>query len=140
LLRQWYQAFTQEAYPHGADNDDAVDAALDTFGCWLWVDPNGVVVSLATRRPIVAGSARVGPVYTPSRWRGHGYGSSVTAAATRDVLDDGGVPVLFTDLSNPTSNDIYRRLGYFPVEDRLEIEFRTRPIADQASAPAHRKC
>jgi predicted GNAT family acetyltransferase len=45
-------------------------------------------------------------------------------AATRDVLDDGGIPVLFTDLSNHTSNDIYQRLGYYPVEDRLEIEFR----------------
>ncbi len=125
LLRQWYRAFAQEADPHGADSDDAADAALNTRGCWLWVDPNGVVVSLATRRPIVAGSARVGPVYTPRRWRGKGYGSSVTAAATRDVLDDGGIPVLFTDLSNHTSNDIYQRLGYYPVEDRLEIEFRT---------------
>ena len=53
-----------------------------------------------------------------------GLGSSATAAATRDVLDDGGIPVLFTDLSNHTSNDIYQRLGYYPVEDRLEIEFR----------------
>jgi predicted GNAT family acetyltransferase len=65
----------------------------------------------------------VGPVYTPSRWRGRGYGSAVTAAATRDVLDDGGLPVLFTDLANQTSNDIYQRLGYYPVEDRLEIGF-----------------
>jgi hypothetical protein len=124
LLRQWYRAFAQEVDPHGTDSDDAVDAALNTRGCWLWVDPNGVVVSLATRRPIIAGSARVGPVYTPWRWRGRGYGSSATAAATRDVLDDGGIPVLFTDLSNHTSNDIYQRLGYYSVEDRLEIEFR----------------
>jgi hypothetical protein len=49
--------------------------------------------------------------------------SSVTAAATRDILDDGGIPVLFADLSNDTSNDIYQRLGYYSVEDRLEIEF-----------------
>jgi predicted GNAT family acetyltransferase len=64
-----------------------------------------------------------GPVSTPSRWRGNGYGSAVTAAATRDVINDGGLPVLFADLANQTSNDIYQRLGYYPVEDRLEIEF-----------------
>jgi predicted GNAT family acetyltransferase len=28
-------------------------------------------------------------------------------------------------LSNHTSNDIYQRLGYYPVEDRLEIKFGT---------------
>jgi GNAT superfamily N-acetyltransferase len=125
LLRHWYRSFAREADAHWGGSDDAVDAALNTRGCWLWVDANGVVMSLATRRPIVAGSARVGPVYTPRRWRGRGYGSSVTAAATRDILDHGGIPVLFADLSNHTSNDIYQRLGYYPVEDRLEIKFGT---------------
>jgi predicted GNAT family acetyltransferase len=48
----------------------------------------------------------------------------VTAAASQDILNDGGVPVLFADLANPTSNDIYQRLGYYPVQDRLQIEFR----------------
>jgi len=125
LVRHWYRSFARDADAHWGGSDDAVDAALNTRGCWLWLDANGVVVSLATRRPIVAGSARVGPVYTPRRWRGRGYGSSVTAAATRDILDDGGIPVLFADLSNHTSNDIYQRLGYYPVEDRLEIKFGT---------------
>jgi hypothetical protein len=86
LLRHWYRAFHQEVDPRGGDIDDAVDAALNTHGCWLWVDASGVVVSMATRRPIIAGCARVGPVYTPSHCRGKGYGSAVTAAATRDVL------------------------------------------------------
>ena len=90
LLRDWYLAFDQEADLFGGDLDDAVDAALDSHGCWLWVNASGVVVSMATRRPIIAGCARVGPC----RWRGKGYGSAVTAAATRDVLDDGGLPVL----------------------------------------------
>jgi hypothetical protein len=48
--------------------------------------------------------------------------------------------VLFTDLTNRTTNGIYGRLGYRPVEDRLEIEFRSvETIADnpdgQSSAP-----
>ncbi len=29
--------------------------------------------------------------------------------------------VLFTDLANPTSNAIYQRLGYVPVEDRVWV-------------------
>jgi len=31
--------------------------------------------------------------------------------------------VLFTDVANRTSNDLYRRLGYVPVEDRLTVRF-----------------
>jgi predicted GNAT family acetyltransferase len=73
---------------------------------------------------VLGGSARVGPVYTPPEHRGRGYGSAVTAAATRSILAEGAVPVLFTDLANPTSNKIYRALGYRPVEERLIVALR----------------
>ncbi len=32
--------------------------------------------------------------------------------------------VLFTDLANPVSNELYQRLGYQPVADRLVLAFR----------------
>ena len=73
---------------------------------WLWQD-EGRFVSLADRRPVVGGSARIGPVYTPPGCRGRGYAAAVTAAATRDILAEGAVPVLFTDLANP---DLERRV------------------------------
>jgi len=123
LIRKWYEAFNREAGGVIVDVRRDVQAALRWNGCWLWMDPDDAVVSLATRRPVVAGSARIGPVYTPINERKHGYGSAVTAAATLDVLSDGGVPVLFADLANPTANDIYSRLGYLPVEDRLQVDF-----------------
>ncbi|MBV9170302.1 MAG: GNAT family N-acetyltransferase, partial [Chloroflexi bacterium] len=91
---------------------------------WLWVDADEVPVSLATRRRPISGSARIGPVYTPPSQRGRGYGSAVTAAATREVLDLGAIPVLFTDLANPVSNSIYQRLGYRPVDDYAMITLR----------------
>jgi len=31
--------------------------------------------------------------------------------------------LLYTDLANPTSNALYRRLGYRPVEDRILLAF-----------------
>ncbi len=122
LVHEWYLAFAEEAGTGTADILDAARRAIGD-GCRLWVGPDERVVSLAARRPVVAGSARVGPVYTPPGCRGRGYGSAATAAATRDVLDDGAIPVLFTDLDNPVSNAIYPRLGYRPVEDRLVVRF-----------------
>ena len=89
---------------------------------WLWRD-GGRFVSVAGRRPVVAGSARIGPVYTPPECRGRGYAAAVTAAATRDILGEAAVPVLFTDLANPTSNGVYQRLGYYAVADYAAVTF-----------------
>jgi GNAT superfamily N-acetyltransferase len=89
---------------------------------WLW-EVEGRFVSVAGRRPVAGGSARIGPVYTPPACRGQGYAAAVTAAATRDILGEGAVPVLFTDLANPTSNGVYQRLGYYPVADYAAVTF-----------------
>jgi predicted GNAT family acetyltransferase len=122
LIIDWYRAFHAEAGGFGGHLEEAADRALSSGQVWLWHDDGGPV-SLAARRAPEAGSARVGPVYTPPQHRGRGYGSAVTAAATRDVLDRGAIPVLFTDLANPTSNKIYQQLGYYAVEDRVQITF-----------------
>jgi predicted GNAT family acetyltransferase len=122
LLVDWYGAFNREAHAMLRRPAEFVDRALATGRAWLWWD-GGRPVSLAARRPPEAGSARIGPVYTPADCRGQGYASAVTAAATRDILDLGAIPVLFTDLANPTSNKIYQLLGYYPVEDRVQITF-----------------
>jgi predicted GNAT family acetyltransferase len=56
---------------------------------------------------------RINFVYTPPAHRGRGYASACVAALTRRMLDEGRrYCFLFTDLSNPTSNGIYRAIGY----------------------------
>lgn len=89
---------------------------------WLW-EVGGVPVAQAAVQGAVAGVARIGPVYTPPEHRGHGYASAVTAVAAADTLAAGHVPVLFTDLANPTSNKIYQRIGFRAVADRRAVWF-----------------
>jgi predicted GNAT family acetyltransferase len=65
-------------------------------------------------------------VYTPRELRGRGYAGAVTTVVSRAALDAGAVDVvLFTDLANATSNALYQRLGYRPVEDRAVVEFHS---------------
>jgi predicted GNAT family acetyltransferase len=67
---------------------------------------------------------RIGPVYTPPDLRARGYGSAVTAHATKEQLDGGrDYCFLYTDLSNPTSNKIYMKIGYERVCDSAEYAF-----------------
>ncbi|MEU8133275.1 GNAT family N-acetyltransferase [Streptodolium elevatio] len=123
-------AFQAEATPgeSGVRNAAAqVELRLSFGGYTLW-EHDGAVVSVAGQTPAVAGAARIGPVYTPPEHRGRGYGAAVTAARTEAALAAGADEVLlFTDLANPTSNSIYRKIGYEPVEDRVILAFDPRP-------------
>jgi GNAT superfamily N-acetyltransferase len=124
LLLAWLDAFQDEAQPPGPNESQrVVDDRLGWGGLVLW-EHEGRPVSLAGRSRAAAGQARVGPVYTPPELRGRGFGAAVTAAVTQAALDDGaeGV-VLFTDLANPTSNTLYRRLGYRPIGEWAVLRF-----------------
>ncbi|WP_329278198.1 GNAT family N-acetyltransferase [Streptomyces sp. NBC_00691] len=90
----------------------------------LWETPEGRAVSMAAVSRTIQGQARVHLVYTPPAERGHGYAAGATEAVSRVAAGAGASQVLlFTDLSNPTSNALYQRLGYRPVTDHLGVEF-----------------
>jgi hypothetical protein len=121
LAARWMQAFVDEAL-HGPEPESA-EAFVDRRdedpdgGLVLWED-GGETVSLAGFGGLTPNGIRIGPVYTPPELRGRGYASALTAALTQRLLDRGRrFCFLFTDLSNPTSNSIYQRIGYRPVGD-----------------------
>lgn len=82
----------------------------------LW-EVDGEPVHLTGCNAPSFGVARIGPVYTPREHRGRGYASAGVAAVSRLLLDCGLRVCLFTDQANPTSNRIYRALGYRAVVD-----------------------
>jgi GNAT superfamily N-acetyltransferase len=123
LVVAWYEAFGAEIDEPAGDVRPQVDDRLSHGGITFW-RVGGEPVSLAGRTRTVAGAVRVAPVYTPAEHRGRGYGAAATAAVTRAVLDEGVEEVLlYTDLANPTSNRLYDRLGYTPVEDTISLSF-----------------
>ncbi|MGP4004377.1 GNAT family N-acetyltransferase [Streptomyces sp. 8N706] len=123
LLIEWLGAFAVELSEVASDHASAVDDRLTYGGHTLW-EADGVPVSLAGITRTVAGMARVAPVYTPLPLRTRGYAAAVTAAVSRAALDSGAEEVLlFTDLANATSNALYQRIGYRPVEDHVRLSF-----------------
>ncbi|XVV13429.1 GNAT family N-acetyltransferase [Actinoplanes sp. CA-131856] len=122
LLVEWQKAFYAEIGEEGFGDIGAVmDDRIGYGGVLLWEDGDDPV-SMAIRSRPDAGMARVQIVYTPPAARGHGYAAGATVAATRSALSEAGEVVLATDLANPTSNRLYQRLGYRPVEDRVILE------------------
>ncbi|MGH9060840.1 MAG: GNAT family N-acetyltransferase, partial [Acidimicrobiales bacterium] len=90
----------------------------------VWEAPDGTPVSMAAVTSMIARMVRVDPVYTPARFRGHGYAGAVTVEVSRAALAAGATDVvLYTDPANPTSNALYERIGYVPLTDFAVYDF-----------------
>jgi predicted GNAT family acetyltransferase len=123
LVVDWSEAFVREVGGIGpGDLRRSLAVRIAAGRVLLWVTA-GEVVSFLGHSPVLAGHARIGPVYTPPEHRGRGCASNLVAAASGALLALDAVPTLFTDLANPTSNSIYRTIGYTPVADAYEIRF-----------------
>ncbi len=86
---------------------------------FLW-DHNGPA-SMAGAGARSPNTCRISLVYTPPECRRRGYAAALVAAVSQHVLDSGTRwCVLYTDLTNPTSNHIYQQIGYQPVCDAQE--------------------
>jgi len=123
LLTAWERAFILDAGNRVSDEaEQSVQTRLSTGAQYVWenIDP----VSTLALSPMVSGTTRIGPVYTPPEHRRHGYASSAVADLSRHVLDSGANRVmLFTDLANPTSNKIYATVGFRRFSDWEEHTF-----------------
>lgn len=97
---------------------------LDNKTLYLLQDTEGRFVSMAANNRSTKNSACVSLVYTPAEFRSHGYGSLVTALVSKKMLEGGKkLCNLFTDLSNSTSNSIYKKIGYKMVGKSKHFDF-----------------
>jgi RimJ/RimL family protein N-acetyltransferase len=120
---EWTAMFERESGIGSGDRAaEMVDARMCHGGLLLWED--GEPVSLLGVTPPVARVVRIGPVYTPPEHRRRGYAGTAVAAASRAALEAGAERcMLFTDLTNPTSNKIYAEVGYRRIADWEEHVF-----------------
>ena len=127
LIEDWLVAFGWEALDDV--DSEAVRRGLDAWErglgrrFWLW-EVDGRPVSIVGAGGETPNGIRIGPVYTLPSDRGQGYASNLTAWVSRTLLAEGRrFCFLYTDLANPTSNKIYRAIGYVPVGDALMVAF-----------------
>ncbi|MBJ6958567.1 GNAT family N-acetyltransferase, partial [Vibrio cholerae] len=69
----------------------------------------------------------IGGVYTPPEFRKKGFASKLVANISQIILDSGKFPSLLTDLDNPTSNHIYKEIGFVACSDLMHW---TRPNSE----------
>ena len=122
LMILWTRAFQNEIGESAADTELRVDRGLAARQLWLW-DQNGETTSMAVGREPVQGVVRLSGVYTPPEKRKHGCAAACVYALSKHLRGSGYRCILYTDLGNPTSNSIYRRIGYRAVAEALRYRF-----------------
>jgi hypothetical protein len=123
-LADWGVAFAADAGSnHPASAAASIQHAVREQRLYVW-DLAGESVSMIGHSLRIAGTVRIGPVFTPRQLRGHGYATAATAALSQRLLDQGADRcMLYTDLANPVSNHIYAKIGYERIADWVEYRF-----------------
>ncbi|WP_187143445.1 GNAT family N-acetyltransferase [Terriglobus albidus] len=123
LAVSWLQKFYAETHMHSVDAENFIDTALAAERLWLW-DIGGTVSMAVSSKPI-AGVVRLSAVYTPKEHRGCGYAGACVHAVSSLLTNAGYCCILYTDLGNPTSNSIYRKIGYKAVGEAILYRFES---------------
>lgn len=129
LISRWRHAFVLDIEGPALRNipERDVTPSIEEGAVYLWEYSGDPVCMVMKARPTDHGMT-VGLVYTPPERRRHGYATACVAGVCRGILKSGyDFCTLYTDLSNPTSNSIYMKIGFRPVCDSVEYAFARPP-------------
>ena len=120
---RWAHGFAHDTDFVPDDPERVVDRHLAHDRLWVW-EVDGEPVTMASCTEAIGGVCRIGSVYTPPELRRRGHATACVAALSERLLATGAERcMLYAQLHNPTSNAIYRRMGYEPVADIVFYRF-----------------
>ncbi|WP_277584837.1 GNAT family N-acetyltransferase [Psychrobacillus antarcticus] len=124
LIEKWFGQFEHDTgLPTTAPVEikKRVKAMLDAKEVFLWENKGEVVSMMKKARP-TANGVTVSLVFTPAEKRRKGYGRTMVAAVSKELLKEFKFCVLYTDMLNPTSNKIYQEIGYKKLIDSVHLK------------------
>lgn len=125
LVTDWIYEFAESIREKMSREEAAAKASDNIRSGSLYIWEDGRPVSMAKKARPTRNGVVISLVYTPPEYRNKGYATSCVASLSQLLLDEGfRFCSLYTDLSNPTSNAIYAKIGYTPVQDSILYRFK----------------
>lgn len=128
LIEKWYSQFEQDtglSVTAPEEIKKRVKNMLDGKEVFFWEDQGEVVSMMKKSRPTTNGIT-VSLVFTPAEKRKKGYGRTLVATVSKELLKEFEFCVLYTDMLNPTSNKIYQEIGYKKLVDSVHLKLETK--------------
>ncbi|MEO5667928.1 MAG: GNAT family N-acetyltransferase [Bdellovibrionota bacterium] len=129
LLQTFAEQFLVDCFPSlrlsaSARAREIIERHLKQDALFAWRNAESEIVAIAARSRQSANGATISLVYTPEAHRRRGYAGRLVAALSRKILSDGKrFCTLYTDLRNPTSNSVYRKVGFRKVAESWHCSF-----------------
>jgi hypothetical protein len=125
LIAAWLIQFGNEANESitAERAEDLAHQFVKNKSIYLWQVENQFVSMVNISRKTQNG-ATINAVFTPDKFKRKGYATKSVAALSQQLLDEGfQFCSLYTDQSNPTSNKIYKKIGYNEVGSSIVYHF-----------------
>lgn len=125
LLSSWLLLFEQETgitTSTAAEASRKIDQSIEGKEVYIWEVDGEVVSCMKKSRPSKHGIT-VSFVFTPEHHRRKGYARTLVADVTEELLLEYDFAMLYTDLQNPTSNKIYREIGFEQIANPVHLLF-----------------
>lgn len=88
-----------------------------------WEDVNGTICAIAQVMNLDNNFPFIGSLYTDKNKRNSGYATSLLYKVTDKLLSQGyKVCGLLSDVTNPSSNKIFKKVGYLPIYEFILLE------------------
>lgn len=128
ILKKFIIGFRQDCFPDQSIFDENIEKMIKQFlenkSVFLLRNSNNEIISMAANTRSTINGGTISLVYTPPEYRGRGYGSCVVSLLSEKILQSGKhFTCLFTDLTNPTSNSIYQKIGYVKIGQNIHFDF-----------------
>lgn len=121
------KGFCNECFTNTIHTDENIDKLckrhIENKSIFLLKNKLGEIISMAANTRGSTNGGTISLVFTPPEYRGQGLGSSVTAKVAKLILKDKQFANLFTDMTNPTSNSIYQKIGFKMIGENIHYDF-----------------
>ena len=125
ILEKFITGMVWDLEKRPMNEGEAENFAKDVIGSpdlYLW-EHEGQVVSMAMITHRTEEFARINTVYTDPLHRGKGYAGMLVGEITQKILDEGRIPMLYTEQDNICSNAAYQRIGYIICGKLTQFHF-----------------
>jgi uncharacterized protein len=85
---------------------------IESGNLYVWRKGDGFITSIAFIAHRSPEHARLNRVYTEPQYRNRGYAAMLMFELSKLILNEGRIPVLYTDASYPASNKAYKKVGF----------------------------
>ncbi len=88
---------------------------------FVWRNAENKIVALTSKGTIEEYS-KISSVYTLPTERRKGYAMNLVHGVSRIIIEEGLTPILYTDGSNPASNECYKKIGFKYIDRLVNID------------------